>query len=66
MRHPAHATAEDIFHTANRSDARASRATVYNSLRSLARAGMVREAFSQGKAARFEILFRGTCQNCRP
>ncbi len=109
VRHPAHATAEEIYHSVNRTDPRASRATVYNSLRSLARAGLVREVFSEGKAARFdaslhhhhhflceqcgavedvpwfdlppnvgksmlggrfvrkyEILFRGVCQNCRP
>ena len=35
-RRPRHATAEEIFHAVNRADPRASRATVYNSLRALA------------------------------
>lgn len=48
-----HATAEEIFRAVNRSDPRASRATVYNSLRSLARAGLAREVVSEGEAARF-------------
>jgi len=54
VRHPVHATAEDIFRAVNRSDPRASRATVYNSLRSLARSGLVREVFLEGKSARFD------------
>ena len=54
VRHPAHATAGDIFHAVNRSDPRASRATVYNALRSLTRAGLVREVPSEGKAARYD------------
>jgi Fur family peroxide stress response transcriptional regulator len=52
--HPVHATAEEIFDAVNRHDPRASRATVYNNLRSLAKAGLVREVMSQGKAARFD------------
>ena len=48
-----HATAEEIFQAVNRSDPRASRATVYNSLRSLAGAGLAREVVSEGEAARF-------------
>jgi Fur family peroxide stress response transcriptional regulator len=54
VRHPVHATAEEIFHAVNRNDPRASRATVYNSLHSLAKAGLVREVVSDGKAARFD------------
>ena len=53
-RHGVHATAEEIFRALNRQDPRASRATVYNSLKSLRRAGMVREVHSEGKAARFD------------
>ena len=49
-----HATAEEIFHAVNRRDPRASRATVYNSLHSLAKAGLVREVVSDGGAARFD------------
>jgi DNA-binding transcriptional ArsR family regulator len=50
-RHGVHATAEEIFRAVNRQDPRASRATVYNSLKSLTRAGLVREVISEGKAA---------------
>lgn len=53
-RRPVHATAEEIFQAVNRRDPRSSRATVYNSLRSLAHAGLVREVASDGKAARFD------------
>ena len=52
--HSVHATAEEIFAAVNRHDPRASRATVYNNLRSLAKAGLVREVISEGKAARFD------------
>lgn len=54
MRKPIHATADEIFAAVNRDDPRASRATVYNNLRSLARAGLVHEVPSDGKAQRFE------------
>ena len=53
-KHGIHATAEEIFRAVNRRDPRASRATVYNSLKSLTRAGLVREVASEGKAARFD------------
>ena len=53
-RRPIHATADEIFRAVNRNDPRASRATVYNNLRSLAKAGLVREVASDGKAARFD------------
>ncbi|MEO8592966.1 MAG: Fur family transcriptional regulator [Candidatus Solibacter sp.] len=53
-RHSVHATAEEIFLAVNRKDPRASRATVYNNLRSLEKAGLVREVSSQGKAARYD------------
>jgi Fur family peroxide stress response transcriptional regulator len=56
--HPIHATAEEIFAAVNRDDPRASRATVYNNLRSLAKAGLVREVMSDGKAARFDANLR--------
>jgi len=56
--HSVHATAEEIFHAVNRNDPRASRATVYNNLRSLAKAGLVREVISEGKAARFDANLR--------
>ena len=43
---PVHATAEEIFVAVNRTDPRASRATVYNNLRALEGAGLVREVVS--------------------
>ncbi|HWC99786.1 MAG TPA: Fur family transcriptional regulator [Candidatus Sulfopaludibacter sp.] len=68
VRHPVHATAEDIFHAVNRGDPRASRATIYNSLHSLARAGLVREVVSEGKAARFDASLHRhhhfLCEQC--
>jgi Fur family peroxide stress response transcriptional regulator len=63
-----HATAEEIFHAVNGQDPRASRATVYNSLRSLARAGLVREVISEGKAARYDAALHPhhhfVCDRC--
>ena len=54
-----HATAEEIFRAINRRDPRASRAAVYNSLKSLERAGLVREVLSEGTAARYDAsLYR--------
>jgi Fur family peroxide stress response transcriptional regulator len=53
-RSPIHATAEEILAAVNRHDPRASRATIYNNLRSLTKAGLVREVLSEGKAARFD------------
>jgi len=65
---PVHATAEEIFHAVNRLDPRSSRATVYNSLSSLMRAGLVREVESDGKAARFDANLRRhhhfVCDRC--
>ncbi|MEO8372009.1 MAG: Fur family transcriptional regulator [Candidatus Solibacter sp.] len=49
-----HATADEIFAAVNFNDPRASRATIYNNLRSLAKAGLVREVSSEGKAARYD------------
>lgn len=66
--HSVHATAEEIFAAVNRYDPRASRATVYNNLRSLAKAGLVREVISDGKAARFDANLRRhhhfVCERC--
>jgi Fur family peroxide stress response transcriptional regulator len=63
-----HATAEEIFHSVNRKDPRASRATVYNSLRSLARVGLVREVMAEGEAARFGASLKRhhhfICERC--
>ncbi len=63
-----HATAMEIFSAVNRNDPRASRATVYNNLRALAKVGLVREVVSDGKAARFDAnLHRHhhfVCERC--
>jgi Fur family transcriptional regulator, peroxide stress response regulator len=49
-----HATAAEIFEAVNRVDPRSSRATTYNNLRDLVRAGLVREVAVEGRAARFD------------
>ena len=107
MRHPVHATAEQVYRAVNRTDPRASRATVYNNLHVLTEAGLVREVRLEGRSVRFdantgrhhhfvcercarvedigwfdvpqlmrrsqlgsrvvrnyEMVFRGTCENC--
>src|ERR1700741_795838 len=52
--HAGHPTAAEIFETVNRLDPRSSRATTYNNLRDLVRAGLVREVAVEGRAARFD------------
>jgi Fe2+ or Zn2+ uptake regulation protein len=63
-----HATAEEIFVAVNRRDPRASRATVYNNLHALAKAGLVREVLSEGGAARFDANLHPhhhfVCESC--
>ncbi len=49
-----HSTAGEIVRGVNRTGSAASRATVYNSLRALSRAGLVREVFTGGSPARFD------------
>jgi Fe2+ or Zn2+ uptake regulation protein len=49
-----HATVEDLYAALNRRHARASRATVYNTLHALVEAGLVREFTLDGKAARYD------------
>lgn len=66
--HRVHPTADEIYRAVNRSDPRASRATVYNNLRSLIDAGLVRELVLDGKAARFEAAVERhhhfVCDHC--
>jgi Fur family peroxide stress response transcriptional regulator len=63
-----HPTAAEIFEAVNRVDPRSSRATIYNNLRDLVQAGLVREVAVQGPAARFDA--KGTrhyhfiCDRC--
>jgi len=54
MRSPVHATVEDLFEAVNKRDPRASRATIYNTLRVLVEARLVREVTADSRAARFE------------
>jgi Fe2+ or Zn2+ uptake regulation protein len=54
MEHTMHPTAVEIFEAVNRVDPRSSRATTYNNLRDLVRAGLVREVAVEGRAARFD------------
>lgn len=51
---PVHAAADEIFAALNRRLPLVSLATVYNTLRELTEAGLVREFPSEGKAARFD------------
>jgi Fe2+ or Zn2+ uptake regulation protein len=55
MQQAGHPTAIDIFEAVNRVDPRSSRATIYNNLRDLVRAGLVREVAMEGRAARFDV-----------
>jgi Fe2+ or Zn2+ uptake regulation protein len=54
MEHTGHPTAAEIFEAVNRADPRSSRATTYNNLRDLVKAGLVREVAVEGRAARFD------------
>jgi Fe2+ or Zn2+ uptake regulation protein len=54
MEHNSHPTAVEIFEAVNREDPRSSRATIYNNLRDLVQAGLVREVAVEGRAARFD------------
>jgi Fe2+ or Zn2+ uptake regulation protein len=53
-KHEGHPTAAEIFEGVNRIDPRSSKATIYNNLRDLVRAGLVREVAVEGRAARFD------------
>jgi Fur family transcriptional regulator, peroxide stress response regulator len=50
-----HPTAAEIFEAVNRADPRSSKATTYNNLSDLVRAGLVREVAVEGRAARFDV-----------
>lgn len=68
MDHKGHPTAAEIFEAVNRVDPRSSRATTYNNLRDLVKAGLVREVAVEGRAGRFDLT--GTrhhhfiCEHC--
>jgi Fur family peroxide stress response transcriptional regulator len=52
---PGHLTADQIFAGVNRLDSRASRATVYNNLHALVRAGALQELTLGGEAVRYDV-----------
>jgi Fur family transcriptional regulator, peroxide stress response regulator len=54
LEHNCHPTAAEIFEALNRVDPRSSRATTYNNLRDLVKAGLVREVAIEGRSARFD------------
>src|SRR5262249_2434708 len=54
IKHSGHPTAAEIYKAVNRADPLSSRATTYNNLRDLVRAGLVREVAVEGRAARFD------------
>lgn len=54
MDHKGHPTAAEIFEAVNRVDPRSSRATTYNNLRDLVKAGLVQEVAVEGRAGRFD------------
>ena len=58
LEHGSHPTAVEIFEAVNRLDPRSSRATTYNNLRDLVKAGLVREVAVEGRAARFDARGR--------
>src|SRR5271165_3562241 len=65
---PDHATVEELWAALNKRHARASRATVYNTLHALVDAGLVREFTLDGKAARYDAYLHPhhhfVCNKC--
>jgi Fur family peroxide stress response transcriptional regulator len=55
MANKGHPTAAEIFEAVNRVDPRSSRATTYNNLRDLVKAGLVREVAAEGRSGRFDL-----------
>ena len=65
---PVHASAEEIFRAVNALDPRASRATVYNSLSALERAGLVRRLSAGSGHSRYDAVldrhYHFVCEQC--
>jgi len=63
-----HPTAAEIFEAVNRVDPRSSRATIYNNLRDLVQAGLLRPVAMEGRAARFDAKdirhYHFICDRC--
>src|SRR3984893_13238042 len=55
MDHKGHPTAAVIFKARTLVDPRSSRATLYNNLQDLVKAGLVRDAAVEGRAGRFDL-----------
>jgi len=68
MDHHEHPTAAEIFEAVNRLDPRSSRATIYNNLRDLVDAGLVRQIAAEGRTARYdakdELHHHFICDRC--
>jgi Fur family peroxide stress response transcriptional regulator len=68
VRNRIHATADEIFASLNRRSPLVSRATVYNALSDLSRAGLVRELVWEGKASRYDANLHAhhhfVCDHC--
>ncbi len=68
MEHTQHPTAPEIFEAVNRADPRCSRATIYNNLSDLVKAGLVREVAVEGRAARYDAKdmqhYHFICDHC--
>ncbi len=56
LRHPNHATVDELWPALNKRRTCASRATVYNALHSLVKAGLVREFKLDASAARYDAF----------
>jgi Fe2+ or Zn2+ uptake regulation protein len=68
LRHPDHATVDELWPALNKRRVCASRATVYNTLHSLVKAGLVREFKLDASAARYDALLHPhhhfVCDRC--
>ncbi len=68
LRHPDHATVDELWPALNKHRVCASRATVYNALHSLVKAGLVREFKLDASAARYDALLHPhhhfICDSC--
>jgi len=68
VRHPDHATVEELWPALNKRHIQASRATVYNTVHTLVEAGLVREFKLDGHAARYDACLEPhhhfVCDRC--
>src|SRR5207245_2286909 len=68
LSHHQHPTAEQIYLSVNASDPRASRATVYNNLHALTKAGIVREVVLEAGPVRYDANLQRhhhfVCEGC--